>query len=207
MDLQDWIRNMSNLPDPLEHRSADHPIEPIFLRRWSPRAMTGEPLSPEELMTLFEAARWAPSTYNEQEWRFLYARNGAAHWPVFLGLLMEANQVWCRNAAVLVVVLSHKVFERNGKPNPVHTFDSGAAFENLALQGGMMGLVVHGMAGFDRARARRELNVPDDYDVEAMIALGRPGRLEDLPEELRAREVPSGRKPLAEIICEGPFAF
>jgi nitroreductase len=198
---------MTDLPDPLEHRTADYPIEPLFLKRWSPRAMTGETLSERELKTLFEAARWAPSTYNEQEWRFLYATHGGGHWETFLGLLMEANQVWCRNAAVLVVVLSHKVFTRNGKPNPVHTFDSGAAFENLALQGAVMGLVVHGMAGFDRDKARAELRVPDDYDVEAMIALGRPGRLADLSDELRAREVPSGRKKVEEIICEGPFAF
>src|ERR671918_715414 len=123
---------MSQLPNPEDHRKADYPIEPLFIRRWSPRAMTGEPLTEQELLTLFEAARWAPSTYNEQEWRFLYARTGSPHWPIFLGLLMEANQVWCRNAGVLVVVVSHQVFERNRKPNPVHTFDSGAAFENLA---------------------------------------------------------------------------
>ena len=198
---------MSRLPDALEYRQADYPIEPLFLKRWSPRAMSGEPLTEQELNTLFEAARWAPSTYNEQEWRFLYARTGGPHWPTFLGLLMEANQVWCRNASVLVVVLSHQVFERNGKPNPVHTFDSGASFENLALQGAAMGLVVHGMAGFDRQRARAELGVPDDYDVEAMIALGRPGNPEDLPDELQQREVPSGRKKVEEIICDGPFAF
>ena len=191
----------------LEYRKADHPVEPLIVARWSPRAMSGEPLTDDEMHTLFEAARWAPSTYNEQEWRFLYARTGGPHWQTFLGLLMEANQVWCRNASVLVVVLSHQVFERNGKPNPVHTFDSGASFENLALQGAAMGLVVHGMAGFDRQRARAELGVPDDYDVEAMIALGRPGNPEDLPDELQQREVPSGRKKVEEIICEGPFAF
>ena len=198
---------MSQLPDPLEHRKADWPIEPIFLKRWSPRAMTGESLRDDELMTLFEAARWAPSTYNEQEWRFLYARRDSAHWQTFFDLLAEANQVWCKRAAALVVVLSHKVFTRNGKPNPVHTFDSGSAFENLALQGGAMGLVVHGMAGFDRDRARSALKVPHDYDVEAMIALGRPGTPRDLPEELQKIEKPSGRKKVNEIAREGPFAF
>jgi nitroreductase len=105
-----------------------------------------------------------------------------------------------------MVVLSHKVFARNGKPNPVHTFDAGAAFENLALQGAAMGLVVHGMAGFDRGRARATLGVPEDYDVEAMVAVGRPGDPDELPPELRAREVPSGRRPIAEIAGEGPFA-
>jgi nitroreductase len=198
---------MSPLPDPLSHRNADHPIETIFLKRWSPRAMTGEAISAAELNSLLEAARWAPSTYNEQEWRFLYAHRDTPNWPVFLNLLMEANQTWCANAGVLFVVVSHKVFERNGKPNPVHTFDAGAAFENLCLQGTAMDLVVHGMAGFDRQKARRDLKVPDDYEVEAMIAVGRPGDVDSLPQELQERETPSGRKPIAEISCEGPFAF
>jgi nitroreductase len=198
---------MSRLPDPLQHRKADHPIEPIFLRRWSPRAMSGEPIRDDELMTLFEAARWAPSTYNEQEWRFLYARRDGECWPAFLDLLVEANRVWCVRAAVLVVVLSHKVFSRNGKPNPVHTFDTGAAFENLALQGAAMGLVIHGMAGFDRDKARRVLKVPDDYAIEAMIAIGRPGNPDDLPAELRERETPTGRKPIKAFAHEGVFDF
>ncbi len=187
------------------HRTPDHPIETIFLDRWSPRAMSGEPLDGRELARLFEAARWAPSTYNEQEWLFLYAHRDSPQWPAFFGLLMEANQAWCDRAAVLIVVLSHKVFALNGRPNPVHTFDAGAAFENLALQGAAMGLVVHGMAGFDRDRARAELRVPDDYDVEAMVAVGHPGDPADLPEPLRQREAPSGRKPIAEIAREGGF--
>src|SRR5438094_993727 len=107
---------MSQLPDPEDHRKADYPIESLFIRRWSPRSMTGEPLTETELMRLFEAARWAPSTYNEQEWRFLYARRETPHWQIFFDLLMEANQLWCRNAAVLVVVLARKTFTRNNKP-------------------------------------------------------------------------------------------
>lgn len=198
---------MAIMPRGREHRAADSPIEPLFLDRWSPRAMSGEPLAEAELMRLFEAARWAPSTYNEQEWRFLYARRETPHWPDFFGLLVEANQAWCTQAAVLMVVLSHKVFTHNGKPNPVHTFDAGAAFENLALQGAAMGLVVHGMAGFDRDKARATLGVPDDYDVEAMVAVGHPGDPAGLPPALQARETPSGRKPVREIIREGRFAF
>lgn len=193
--------------DPLEFRQADHPIESLFLRRWSPRAMNGEQLARAELLRLFEAARWAPSTYNEQEWRFLYAHRETEHWQTFFDLLVEANQTWCGKAAVLVVVLSHKVFSRNGKPNPVHTFDAGAAFENLSLQGAAMNLVVHGMAGFNRSKARSELNVPDDYEIEAMIAIGLPGDPGQLPEELQSREVPSDRKPVAEIAGEGKFNF
>ena len=198
---------MASLPDPLNHRTAAYPIETLFLKRWSPRAMTGEPLSEPELMTLFEAARWAPSTYNEQEWRFLYARKGDAHWETFFRLLEKANQEWCGTAAVLLVVLSKKTFTKNGKPNPVHTFDSGAAFENMALQAAAMGLVCHGMAGFNQSKARVDLKVPEDYAVEAMVALGRPGDPDDLPEAIRARETPSDRKLIAEIICAGPFGF
>ena len=167
--------------------------------------MSGEGLAEDELFTLFEAARWAPSTYNEQEWRFLYARRATAHWDTFFKLLASGNQAWCHRAAVLVVVLAHKAFAKNGKPNPVHLFDAGAAWENLALQATAMGLVAHGMQGFDYDKARAELAVPDDYAVAAMFALGRPGNPADLPAELREAEKPSDRRPIQETICEGRF--
>lgn len=199
---------MADLPDPLASRQPDHEVLDLFLKRWSPRAMNAAPLKQSDLMRLFEAARWAPSTYNEQEWRFLYATTGGPHWDTFIGLLAEANQLWCRNAAVLVVVLSHKVFSRNGKPNPVHTFDAGLASQNLLLQGAEMGLVCHGMAGFDRGKTRAQLNVPEDYEVEAMIAIGHPGDPDLLPEKYRDMDLEvSGRKPVAEIAAEGLFAF
>lgn len=169
--------------------------------------MSGEALTDEELFTLFEAARWAPSTYNEQEWRFLYARQGTAHWPTFYNLLATGNQDWCHRASVLVVILAHKVFARNGKPNPVHLFDCGAAWENLALQATAMGLVAHGMQGFDYDQARVELKVPDDYAVAAMIALGKPGDPGELPAELRSVEKPSDRRPVKDSIYEGPFSI
>jgi nitroreductase len=191
----------------LDHRKAEYPIEDIFVARWSPRAMTGEPLSDGEINTLFEAARWAPSTYNEQEWRFLYARRDTPQWQTFFELLVEGNQAWCKNAAMLVVIVAHKVFELNRKPNPVHLFDVGAAFENIALQGTAMGLVIHGMQGFDFAKAHSALNVPEDYAVAAMFAAGRPAEPETLAQPMRDREKPSDRKPVTQIICEGPFAF
>ena len=189
----------------LSQRHADYDIEDLILQRWSPRAMAGQPLPESELLRLFEAARWAPSTYNEQEWRFIYAHRETESWHSLFDLLAEANQAWCQAAAVLIVVVSHKVFERNGKPNRVHSFDAGAAFQNIALQGAAMGLVVHGMAGFDYEAARTTLEVPDDYDIEAMIAVGLPGDRANLSEELREREQPSGRKPVRELISEGRF--
>jgi nitroreductase len=199
---------MSKLPRGEDHRSADHEIESLFVRRWSPRAMSGDSLETEEIMRLFEAARWAPSTYNEQEWRFLYARRrDGGHWDRFFRLLADGNQAWCGQAALLGCVLSHEVFEKNGKPNPVHVFDSGLAYMSLALQGSEMGLVVHGMQGFDADSARDVLAVPDDYSVNAMFAVGRPGDPDALPESHRKLEKPSGRKPVEQIACEGPFDF
>jgi nitroreductase len=198
---------MGKLPDPLDYRKPDHPIEPLLLVRWSPRAMSGAALEERELMSLLEAARWAPSTFNQQEWRYLYARRETPSWELFLDLLVPGNQAWCRQAGVLFVVLSKRTFTWNGKPNPVHSFDTGASCENLALQGAAMGLVVHAMAGFDRAKARGALGIPEDHEVEAMIAVGHPGDPADLPPELRERERPSGRKPIGEFAREGRFSF
>ena len=198
---------MPELFDARQVRTADHPIEDLFLKRWSPRAMSGQPLADADLMRLFEAARWAPSTYNEQEWRFLFARRETPQWDDFFGLLMDANKAWCKNAAVLCVVLSRTVFARNGKPNVVHTFDAGSSFMSLALQGAAMGLVVHGMSGFDYDAARSALGVPADFSVDAMFAVGHPGDPDDLPPDARKMEKPSDRKPVGEIIREGKFAF
>jgi len=198
---------MAKLTNAEDLRKPDHAIEPLLLRRWSPRAMTGAAVSAADLATVFEAARWAPSSYNEQEWRFLFAHRDGPHFATFFDLLTEGNRAWCDKAGVLVVVLSHRVFARNGKPNPVHSFDTGAAFENLAVQGCAMGLVVHGMAGFDSAKARSVLAVPDDYAVEAMVAIGHPGDPAALPESLQKIEAPSQRKPITELVREGTFSF
>lgn len=186
-------------------RKPEHDVDSIFPSRWSPRAMSGEEISDAELMKLFEAARWAPSSYNNQPWRFLYAKRNTEHWDKFFDLLVEFNQSWAKNAAVLLVILSKKTFERNNKPSVTHRLDTGAAWENMALQGSLMGFVVHGMEGFDYEKARKVLNIPDDYDIEAMAAIGKPGKKEDLPEPLQERETPSDRKKISEIIKEGPW--
>lgn len=190
-----------------EKRKADHPIDDLFLDRWSPRAMTGEPVSHEELMVLFEAARWAPSSYNNQPWRMLYARRDTEHWQTFLDLLVEFNQSWAKNAGALVLFISKTTMDKNDDPSVTHSFDTGAAWENFALQGWLKGLVVHGMQGFDYARARSALNIPDGFRVEAMIAVGKPADTSALPDALRERESPSDRRTLDQTICEGPFCF
>jgi nitroreductase len=187
-------------------RKRQYGADPLFVNRWSPRAMSGEEISRDELMRLFEAARWAPSSFNNQPWRFLFAMRDTRDWPGFLGLLSEKNRTWAERAAALVVVVSKKTFDHNGRPSRTHSYDAGAAWMSLALQGSLAGLVVHGMQGFDYDRARELLNVPDEYDVEAMAAVGRPGSAEDLPEPLREAERPSGRKEISQIAFEGGFA-
>lgn len=189
-----------------EIRTTDHGVGQLFVDRWSPRAMSGEDLPAETLQTLFEAARWAPSSMNNQPWRMLYAPRGSSHWPLYFDLLVDANKVWCAKAAVLVVFVSKTIFD-NGKPCRTHSYDTGAAWMSLALQGSLLGLVVHGMQGFDYERARVELQIPAEYQVEAMAAVGWPGRLEDLPEALQARETPSDRRALELTICEGLFSL
>lgn len=189
----------------MAQRQATYPILNLILQRWSPRAMSGEPITYIELMTILEAARWAPSSYNAQLWRFLYAMRDTPEWGTFLDLLVPFNQEWCKHAAALVVVLSRKNFTYNEKPSRTHSFDAGSAWENAALQGFSMNLVIHGMEGFDYEKARTVLNVPDQYDIEMMFVVGKPGKKEDLPEELRKREEQSDRLRLDEIVFKGEF--
>ncbi len=186
-------------------RKPEFPIDEIFLDRWSPRAMSGEKISKKEIMSLFEAARWAPSAYNGQPWRFIYALRETPQWEPIYGLMSEFNQQWTKNASALIVVISQNNFEHNGQPSITHSFDAGAAWENLALQGSLLGYVVHGMSGFDYGKAKKVLEIPEDYTVEAMIAIGKPGKKEDLPDGMREREIPSPRKNIKEIVFEGKF--
>jgi nitroreductase len=190
----------------LAERQANYEIAPLLLDRWSPRSMTGEPLPNEELFALFEAARWAPSSYNCQLWRFIVARRqNREDFDRFHAFLTPGNQVWTAKAAALVVVASRTRFEYNQQPSVTHAFDTGAAWENLALEATRRELVAHAMQGFDYARAKSELSIPDDHEVHAMIAIGRRAPAEDLPEKYRAMEHPSSRRPLNEIVFEGQF--
>ena len=186
-------------------RTPTFSIQPLILNRWSPRSMTGEAMSDEELLPLFEAARWAPSCYNEQPWKILYAKRDTPEWDLFYDLLIDFNKEWCKNASALVLTVSCNTFEKNGKPNTTHSYDTGAAWMAIALEGSSRGYVVHGMAGFDYDKARQTLNVPEGYTVEAMAAIGKRAPKENLPEEMQKREAPSMRKPLSEIAIPGPF--
>lgn len=189
----------------LARRVATYEINPLILNRWSARAMSGETLPDGELMPLFEAARWAPSAFNGQPWRFVYAKRDTPHWGRLFGLLVDFNKSWAKDAAALAVVVSKKTSDHDGRPNAAYQFDAGAAWQNLALEAASRGLVAHAMGGFDREGARRKLGLPDDYEPMAMLAIGRPAPKERLDPALREREYPSDRKPLVEIVMEGKF--
>jgi nitroreductase len=189
------------------HRIADHLIDRTILERWSPRAFDGSAMTSGELLTLFEAARWAPSAFNSQPWRFVYGLRDTPQWHALLSALLPFNAAWAQHASALVFVLSDTLFTPPGKtePQPATTasFDTGAAWGTLALQATRLGLHVHAMAGFDRARASDVLHSSARYHIEAAVAIGRIGDIDSLPEPLRAREFPSRRKPLSEIVFEG----
>lgn len=190
-------------------RKADHDIHEMFLTRWSPRAFTGEAMPDDILHGLFEAARWAPSAFNAQPWRFVYAHRGTEAWDRLFDVLIPFNQLWVKNASVLIYVVSDRYRRAEGQPPaPIHShsFDAGAAWAYLALQASHVGWAAHAMAGFDMARAYEVLGVPEDqYRVEAAIAVGRPADASTLDEPLRSREAPSPRNPVSSFAFDGKF--
>lgn len=189
-------------------READFPIDPLFLERWSPRAFDGSAVPAEDLATIFEAARWAPSAFNSQPWRFLYARRGDADWERFLALLIPWNRAWAQSASVLVYILSDTlpfIDRKTGEPAPssTHSFDAGAAWACLALQATRMGYHAHGMSGIQYELARAELAIPDRYALNAACVIGRIGDPAILDERQRAREFPSDRRLQSEFVFRG----
>jgi nitroreductase len=190
-------------------RQPDHPVAPLFVDRWSPRSFTGEPVPDAVLLSAFEAARWAPSASNVQPWRFLIARHGDAEWETFLGLLAPRNALWAGKASALIVILSELRLERRGEvvANVSHSFDAGAAWTNFAHQALLLGWHTHGIGGFDYIAARERLEVPEDFAIETMVALGRVGGLDTLHADFHAGERPSGRRPLAETVFAGKLGL
>lgn len=188
-----------------ENRKARYEVNPLIISRWSPKAMTGEEIPDDVLMSLFEAARWAPSAFNSQPWRFIYAKRDTEHWDRLFDLLNEGNQSWTKNASALMVVLSQRISDYNGKLNKTHAFDTGAAWENLALQAITLGWYAHAMSGVHFDKAREVLEVPEDYDIHAMIAVGKRGDKSILSEEAQKGESPNDRKKIEEFIMEGKF--
>jgi nitroreductase len=196
---------MSNRPP---RRISEHPIADLFVNRWSPRSFATDEIADSDLFSLFEAARWAPSSNNSQPWSFIYAKRGEAAFNSILSVLSPRNQRWAYAAAALIVVASKKAIEdgQNLKPLLNHSFDTGAAWAHLALQAEHIGLSAHAMGGFDREAARAAVKAPADYDMEAVIAIGKRGDPSMLAEEFQAREFPSSRLPISQFIVRGSFS-
>ena len=180
-------------------RKPDHKIDKLFINRWSPRSFTGGSITKEQLMELLEAARWAPSCFNEQPWRIIYGFRGTPAWDKLFSLMGEFNQGWTKNCSALGLIVSRNTFNKNDKPNKVHSFDCGSWWMSLALQARMNGLYAHGMAGFDYEKAQEVFSIPSAYTIEAMFAVG----IADA-EKMKAEEI-SGRKKVEEFAFEGEF--
>jgi nitroreductase len=184
-----------------------HPIHDLFKRRWSPRAFSDQPVEAEKLRILFEAARWAPSSNNEQPWRFIVAnKDYETDWNRLFACLVEGNRKWAYRAPVLILSVASLNFEDDSTPNRHAFHDTGMAVENLVLQATALGLAAHQMAGFDVEKARADLKIPSGNEPVAMIAVGYPGDLASLPDRLRERELqPRSRQPISEWTFSGQW--
>ena len=185
----------------------DHPIHELIRERWSPRVFGDQPVSESDLASLLEAARWAPSSMNEQPWRFVVATRAEpeAHQAIF-DTLTEGTRKWAGAAPVLMIATAHKTFARNGEPNRHARYDTGAAMAYLTLEATSRGLVVHQMGGFSAERARAHLGIPEDFEPMAVVAVGHPTRVEALPPDLAEREKAGrARKPQSEIAFRGSW--
>jgi len=186
----------------------EHPIHELLARRWSPRAVDpSRPVPREALLSLLEAARWAPSCFNGQPWRYLVFDGADAAALERARDCLRPGNAWARRAPLLLLSVARDNWERDDKPNRHSQHDVGLASENLVLQAVALGLVAHQMAGFDSAKAKESFGIPEGFTPMAMIAIGYAGSIEDLPEEVREREVaPRSRKPLTEIAFAGRWA-
>jgi nitroreductase len=186
--------------------TSDHPVHDLIRHRWSPRAFADKPVPHEVLRSLFEAARWAPSSNNEQPWAFLVATKDDPAYPKLLSTLVEFNQLWAKNAPVLAIAVSKLSFARNGHPNRNAFYDTGAAVAHLTTEASARGLFVHQMAGFDPQKAKELFTIPADWEAIAAFVIGYPGDPQSLPDTLRDRELAQrSRKPLSEFVMSGTW--
>jgi nitroreductase len=190
-------------------RATETPVSALFLTRWSSRAMTGEPVPDSVLFALFEAARYAPSSYNSQPWRFVYAHKGTPEFDALIASLSEVNQPWAKEASALIVVASKAEFTPPGGSTPMlsgcSSFDTGAAWASVAFQAALLGWSTRAMGGFDRDLARAATKAPASLKLEAVIALGKRGDAARLPADKQALEKPNGRRPVVKSAFAGGF--
>lgn len=188
-------------------RQPDHPVDALFVERWSPRAFAPDAMRQEDVLTVLEAARWAPSSSNRQPWRFVWALRGEAGFDGIAGALNPSNRDWAEKAAALIVVAS-KTTALNGDEvvaNGAHAFDAGTAWAHLALQAHLKGFASHAMGGFDAVALAKAIALPANHALHAVVALGKRGNPVSLPEGSRARETPNGRVPLSDVARHGRF--
>jgi len=196
-----WVKTMQ------KPAVTDAPIHALIKDRWSPRAFSEQPVQPEILRSLFEAARWAPSSNNEQPWAYLVAtKEDAQNFANMLGVLVEFNAGWAKGAPVLALSVAHLKTNRDSKPNRVALHDVGSATAQLTFEANTRGLLVHQMAGFDAGKARQTFAIPADWEPVAAMAIGYPGNPESLPDKLRERELaPRTRKSVGEFVMTGSW--
>jgi nitroreductase len=185
----------------IKHVPQELGLHPVIAGRWSPRGFSDRTISADDLRTIFSAAIWAASSYNEQPWRFIVGRRGDATFRKILDCLGEFNQVWASSAAALVLSLAKKTFSHSGAPNRFAMHDTGAATATLTLQAIALGIHSHGMGGFDADKARAAFNIPVDFEIGAVTALGYLGDASQLPENYQKQEIaPRSRKALQEVV-------
>ena len=185
----------------------DYPIDKILKRRWSPRAFSDRMVEPEKLQSLFEAARWAPSSSNEQPWQFIVATKQAPEDHArLLSCLVEGNQQWARLAPVLMVSVAKLNFDKTGKPNRHAFHDVGLAVGSMLVEATALDLFVHQMAGFSPEKVREIYRVPDGFEPVAAIAVGYGEDVEDIPEAFRQAESgPRSRRPIQSFVFQGQW--
>jgi nitroreductase len=191
------------------HKPAEttHPVHDLIRNRWSPRAFVDKPVPQNVLRSIFEAARWAPSSMNEQPWAYIVAtKDDKPNFDKVLSTLMEFNAGWAKNAYVLAIAVTKLAFAKNNSPNRVAKYDTGAASALLSMEATSNGLAVHQMAGFDPEKARQAFGIPEGWEAVAAMAIGYPGDPDSLPQSLKDRELaPRTRKPIAEFVMSGEW--
>jgi nitroreductase len=183
----------------------DFPVHDLIAERWSPRAFSDKPVAPDVLQSLFEAARWAPSSSNEQPWAYIVAtKDDPENFAKLLSVLVPFNATWAQHAPVLALAVAKLSFEKNATPNRNAQYDVGAASAWLTVEATSRGLFVHQMAGYDHDKARQVFEIPAGWEPIAAIAIGYPGDPDSLPQPLRDREVaPRTRKPISTFVMSG----
>lgn len=183
---------------PINSRKSEFQVQDFFIHRWSPKSFSNETINENDLWAILEAAHWAPSCFNEQPWRFYVAKSNEMK-ANFVAFLSESNREWARTAPVLIAIVSKLTFSKNDKPNRWNAFDSGTAWGYMTMEAYQRGYATHAMGGFNKEQAKEVLGLTDDYQVQAIVAVGRYAPQDSIPQEERKLESISTRKPATEV--------